>query len=240
MVSAIHEIVRTTSKFILVCAQSNAACNELALRLLNVLEEGQLIRVFAKSCNRELVDERIIKASNLASNIKESECNFPSFEYLYKFRVVVCTLLTAGCMTRGRSQRDFNPSHFQYTFIDEAACVQETISLIPIVGVSSEKSKINTQIVLAGDFHQLDAVVKSKFATDLGYKTSFMEYLSQKTCYKQNSAGEYNPNRIVQLKKNYRSHRNILYIPNQIFYNGVLEPAADSSQYFYLYSFIFK
>lgn len=224
IVAAIHEIVRTTQKYILVCAQSNAACNELSLRLLNVLRENEIMRVFAISYKKEWMDEKISKISNLRGN----RCNFPSFEHLYKFRVVVCTLITAGSMTRGRSQKDFDPTHFDYTFIDEAACVQENITLIPIAGVSSELNKINTQVVLAGDHQQLDAVVKSKFATRLGYKASFMEYLSNQMCFKRGSMGEYNPNRIVQLKKNYRSHPKIIHIPNQLFYDGILEPAAES------------
>lgn len=118
-------------------------------------------------------------------------------------------------------------SHFAYVFIDEAACIPESITFIPIAGVCSDPNKIHSQIVLAGDPKQLDAVVKSEYTTKLGYKTSFMEYLFEQTCYKRDSNGDYNPNRIVQLKKNYRSHAKIIHIPNQLFYGGILEAAGQ-------------
>lgn len=222
MVAAIQEIVRTTQKYILVCAQSNAACDEIAIRLSQVLEDGELMRVFAKSYNKKLLDERIAKISNLREDLGEGSFIIPCLAYLYQFRVIICTILTAGCMTRAREERDFKSSHFDFVFIDEAACVQESMTMIPIAGVCSDPGKIHSQIVLAGDPHQLDAVVKSEYAMNLGYNTSFMEYLFKQTCYQRDS------NRIVQLKKHYRSNSTIMHIINQLFYGGLLEAAAPS------------
>lgn len=76
---------------------------------------------------------------------------------------------------------------------------------------------------------QLDAVTKSIHAANLGYKKSYMESLFQQKCYGKNeNTGEYNSQYIVQLKENYRSHSSILKIPNDLFYNGILEAAASS------------
>lgn len=74
---------------------------------------------------------------------------------------------------------------------------------------------------------QLDAVTKSNHAINLGYKRSYMEYLFNRKCYQPNVVtGEYNPQFIVQLKDNYRSHPCILSVPNELFYDGILIAAA--------------
>lgn len=76
---------------------------------------------------------------------------------------------------------------------------------------------------------QLDAVTKSIHAENLGFKKSYMESLFQQKCYGINEdTGEYNPQYIVQLKENYRSHPSILKIPNDLFYKGILKAAASS------------
>lgn len=57
-------------------------------------------------------------------------------KYLYQYRVVICTLLTAGSLARARGLHpEFDTSHFSHIIIDEAACVTEPVSLIPIVGM---------------------------------------------------------------------------------------------------------
>lgn len=234
MVAAIREIVHTTQKNILVCAQSNTACDEITLRLRQVLKNEEMLRVYAKSFNKRSIDEKIAPISNLRAD----SIVIPSLEDLYQFRVIICTILTAGCFTRVREESYYDPSHFDYVFVDEAACVPESVTLIPIAGVCSSPDKIHSQIVLAGDPLQLDAVVKSKYAAKLGYNVSFMEYLFKQTCYKRDSNGDFNPKRIVQLKKNYRSHPAIIYMPNQLFYDGVLEAVASTGYLNYLISMI--
>lgn len=134
MVAAIKEIVSTTSNSVLICAYSNYACDEITIRLLNVLSDGALFRLYAKSCKPETLHRNIRKVCNLING----EIKFPSMAYLYKFRVVVCTLLTAGCLVRAREKAsEYNSSHFSHIFVDEAACAQETVTLIPIAGESN-------------------------------------------------------------------------------------------------------
>lgn len=93
-------------------------------------------------------------------------------------------------------------------------------------GLCSEYGEIRSKIILAGDPKQLDAVTKSDHATKYGFKTSFMESLFKHPLY-SNHEGHYNPNFIIQLTKNYRSHRDILCIPNKLFYNDTLEYKAN-------------
>lgn len=78
--------------------------------------------------------------------------------------------------------------------------------------------------MLAGDPKQLNAVTKSKYAEKIGFGKSLMEQLFEKEIYQRNLITQkYNQRYVVQLVKNYRSHAEILKIPNEIFYENMLE-----------------
>lgn len=131
LVAAIQQIVRTTDKCILVTAKSNSACDTLTERLVDVLLSDEIFRMYAKSYDQNKLHDKIRPVCNL----QDGEFKFPSLDYLYGYRVLVCTLSTAGCLTRSReSETNFDSSHFGYVFVDEAACVQSPISFIPIAG----------------------------------------------------------------------------------------------------------
>lgn len=54
-----------------------------------------------------------------------------------------------------------------------------------------------------------------------------MEYLFKHPRYQRNTTtGRYDSRYIIQLTKNYRTHTEILKIPNKLFYDGVLEAKA--------------
>lgn len=95
-----------------------------------------------------------------------------------------------------------------------------------IIGLCTDYREVKASIILAGDPKQLDAVTMSKYARNLGFKTSFMEFLLKKTSYQRGVTGKYDPYCIVQLTKNYRSHPAILHTSNSLFYDGVLEAEA--------------
>lgn len=131
MVAAVEEIVKSSNNFILICANSNAACDEITQRLLNVLKTNQIFRMYAKSYNEKNICEDIKKCYNFI----DGAFKYPCLRYLYKFRVIVSTLLTAGHLMRARDDPDFDPRHFSYVFIDECASTHETATLIPIAGI---------------------------------------------------------------------------------------------------------
>ncbi|XP_055307474.1 putative helicase mov-10-B.1 [Sitodiplosis mosellana] len=221
LVAAIAEIVAKRETAVLVCAQTNATCDEITERLLAVTHNISLFRMYARSYSKEKLSAKI----STVCNFKAGEFQFPSLEYLYKYRIVVCTLLTAGFLVGARGDPNFNSSHFTHVFIDEAGCITEPVSMIPIAGLCTDYEKVNSVIVLAGDTKQLDAISLSKFAAKCGYQTSFMEYLqNSKPCYQLASQ----TNNMIQLTKNYRSHPEILKIPNIQFYDGLLEPKAGT------------
>lgn len=131
LAAAIEQIVRTTKQNVLVCAMSNAACDEITERLLDVLGEDEMFRFYAKSYKHERISSRIKNVSNFGSE----GIFYPSLKYLYKFRVFICTLCSAGCLTRARIDTQvWKANHFGYVFIDECASAHETMSLIPIAG----------------------------------------------------------------------------------------------------------
>ncbi|XP_055326157.1 putative helicase mov-10-B.1, partial [Sitodiplosis mosellana] len=222
LVAAILEIMETTTSHVLVCANSNAASDEITHRLLNELSPSLLFRMYAKSYKIDQVTDAIRPVCNLVGD----GFQFPPLEQIYKYRIVICTLLTSGCLTRSRGTTGFFSGHFDYVFIDEAASSTETTTLIPIAGLCTENKSVGAKIILSGDIKKLDAVVQSKHASRYGLKTSYMERLSKLPAYKSNSFGKYNPSFIVQLTKNYRSHHTILHIPNKLFYEGALESKA--------------
>lgn len=132
LVAAIEEIVRTSNKCVLVCANSNAACDELTKRLLKVFHNGEIYRIYAKSYDKKHIEAEF----RTICNLQNGEIKFPSCEFLYQFRVVICTLLTYGTLARAHgADPNFSSKHFGYIFIDEAACIHETTAIIPIASV---------------------------------------------------------------------------------------------------------
>lgn len=216
LVATILNIVESSNENILVCTQSNAACDEIAVRLKEFLDESVMFRMYTKSKELNEITESIITFANYFGN----ELKFPPLKYICKYRVVICTLATAGCLTRAHC----NPNHFGYVIIDECASAVETIALVPIVGLCTTMNKVHAKIILAGDPKQLDAVTKSQTADKLGFSTSFLEQLFNYPLYKRDTvSGKFNAKYITQLVKNYRSHPAILQVSNKLFYDGSLK-----------------
>lgn len=110
---------------------SNAACDEIAERLIDVLEETEMYRFYAKSYKHERISSRIKRVSNY----NREGIFYPPLAILYKFRVIICTLCSSGCFTRARKDKEvWKSNHFDYVIIDECASAHETMCLIPIAG----------------------------------------------------------------------------------------------------------
>lgn len=109
---------------------SNAACDEITERLISVLEPNEMFRLYAVSYNLDNISSTIKRVCNLS----EDKLYTPDLSTLYQYRVLICTLSTAGCLTITRANSVFRANHFQYVFIDECASSHETMTLIPIAG----------------------------------------------------------------------------------------------------------
>lgn len=87
---------------------------------------------------------------------------------------------------------------------------------------------------MIGDPKQLDAVTKSKWSIEMGFKTSLFERLFNLPLYQRDAlTGEYNQQYITQLVQNYRSHKAILKIPNELFYENTLEAMASPGNFIF-------
>lgn len=128
LVAAIEKIFRSTSKKVLVCANSNAACDEIAGRLVNVLNENEFLRFYAKKFDHRKMSSEIEPFSNWYVK----EFHHPALKHLLEFRVIVCTLCTAACLTRAEIRS--RPSHFSHIFIDECASTHEAMAMVAIAG----------------------------------------------------------------------------------------------------------
>lgn len=130
LVAAIEEIVRSSSKCVLVCVNSNVACNEIAERLLKVLQPGEMFRLYAKSYNPGRISDQMKPICNWL----DDEYHFPSLNFLYQFRVLVCTVAVAGYLTMAREDPHFKANHFSHVIIDECASNHESVTLMAIAG----------------------------------------------------------------------------------------------------------
>lgn len=88
--------------------------------------------------------------------------------------------------------------------------------------------KVHANTILIGDPKQLDAVTKSDNSTKLGFKTSWFEQLFNQPLYQRHATtGQFNQTFITQLVQNYRSHPEILRIPNELFYENALKAVTS-------------
>lgn len=131
LVAAIEEIVKTTDQYVLVCATSNSACDEITERLLDAIESEQMFRMFAFSIPSEKVSPRIRRVSNLS----KGKHHYPALKILYRYRVIITTLCTSSCFARAAVDVEvYDPKHFSYIFIDECSAAPEVLTLVPIAG----------------------------------------------------------------------------------------------------------
>lgn len=128
--AAICEIIlkRPESK-ILVCANSNSACDELATRLkTNFLHP--FLRLYATSYKINKVPVNLLQRN---SNIGADGIEQFSLEKLYGYPVIVCTMATAA-ITFGQSPHH-TPTHFQHIMFDESASTHETMIMAAVAGM---------------------------------------------------------------------------------------------------------
>lgn len=134
LVAAIEKIVNTTAGNVLVCANSNAVCDEITERLIGILDPTQMYRLYSQSYEPNKVKSSIEEVSNCYGD----GITLPPLDFLYGFRVIICTLCTAGCLTRARRDaKIFQEAHFSHVIIDECASTHEPMSLVAIAGMNT-------------------------------------------------------------------------------------------------------
>lgn len=235
IIEAIAQIVKLKpNAHILVTAGSNSACDDVAVRLLKYISVNKIIRIYSPiyDTKPEKIHPSLESISNFRSRLicgckKRScpdmgKCDDPTYEEFCTANVIVCTLMSCGRIVSARA--DWS-GHFDYIFIDEAACQSEQQTLVPIVGLGMSGNRVTAQIVLSGDHKQLGFIVKHKEAKKLGMEISMMDRIMETIDNYKFQDFEY----VTQLVQNYRSHPAIIEFSNREFYDGKLTnncPAA--------------
>jgi len=138
-------------------------------------------------------------------------------------RIVVSTCINAGQLYA------MGITPFTHIFMDEAGQAMEPECLVALSALVIP----STVVVLAGDLKQLGPVIRSPFAqlNGQGLVRSLLERVISLPPYQRNvnyaAYGNYNGRLITKLVNNYRSHPEILLIPNQLFYDNELMALAD-------------
>lgn len=135
LVAAIAHIVQTTTDNVLVCTQTNLACDEITERLMKYLKKDEMLRLYAKSYPVQDVNDKLRAYSNICKVDSHFYFDYPRLACIYSYRVVICTLCTSSCLARAiKDKKVWKPNHFQYVFNDENACTTELLSLVSIAG----------------------------------------------------------------------------------------------------------
>lgn len=220
VVEAIKQLVKTkSSTHILACAPSNSAADLLCKRIIQHVDKRCVFRMYAVSRNPMEVPEELKPCCNLD---KDGECFvIPSKEELMEYEIMVTTLLTAGRLVTGGVPQ----GHYSHVFVDEAGHAIETECIVPLAGLLQPGSG---QVVLAGDPKQLGPILRSPVAIKYGMGLSLLERLMKDvSLYQKDEGGAFNDRYVTKLLRNYRSHPDILKIPNELFYGEELQVFAN-------------
>ncbi|KAL7738019.1 hypothetical protein ACLKA6_006375 [Drosophila palustris] len=249
IVEAILQLrLRQPRSRILVTAGSNSACDTIALKIceyfagnkslqtqladraqesrlvtLDVEQDHQIIRLFSRSIfakGLSSIHPLLLEHSNCAKGLYK----YLSVNTLRQYGIIVATLCTVGrLVTTNLGKFNF----FTHVFIDEAGASMEPETLIGIMGIKQQES---CHVILSGDHKQLSAVITSNRAANLGLRHSLMERLLRSEFYALDSNGNYDHTLQTRLRRNYRSHPEIVGLFNKLYYNGDLIPQAPPGQ----------
>ncbi|XP_015178042.1 PREDICTED: putative helicase mov-10-B.1 [Polistes dominula] len=200
---------------VLVCATSNAAVDEITIRLLKYLPAEIMCRIYSQSYDRSKVNKTILP------------CSYFLKDYLgfirtaLHFQIILVTNITCACLLN----TDLGRNLFSYVIIDEASQATEPETILPFL-FGPLIPMMKSQVVLAGDPYQLGPVILSRIAKPL-LGISMLERLMNFPMYKQDKDNNYDSRYVTKLKQNYRSHECILHVSNQEFYESELIACGD-------------
>lgn len=80
---------------VLVTANSNSACDEIAIRLLNFVKRHELYRLYSPSFERPEKKDRLHPVLKPLSNLRKDTNEFPTYEEIYCYKIVVSTLVSS-------------------------------------------------------------------------------------------------------------------------------------------------
>lgn len=214
---------------------------EAALQVLSMVAHSRLVMVTPSNSASDLLAERLVSSGRLGladlvrlnpfhrqeegvpEALRPFSCSGDDLGVRVRQRVVVTTAATSGLLyTLG-----LHGGHFSHVFVDEAGQLTEPECLLALGLVN----KASGQIVVAGDPEQLGPVVHSAVARSFGLGQSFLHRLCGSVLYQAQRMDDlswmYEPHLVTQLRRNYRSHPDVLAVPSRLFYHDGLVALAD-------------
>jgi helicase MOV-10 len=194
-------------------------------RLAPHVNNREMMRLMAYSRDKATVPSHILQYTNYD---EDNDCFItPHSSIIMRFSIVATTIASAGKLPNNGII-----NHFTHVFIDEAGHSIEAEALACLVSVTKQDDMSPPAVTLAGDPKQLGPIIRSEICKTFGLGKSLLERLSQMEPYARtedadNLGNHYDRRMITRLVHNYRSHQEILLLPNQLFYDGDLIGAAD-------------
>jgi hypothetical protein len=209
------------SSKVLVCAPTNTAADVCCEKLGHygaIAGRMEMLRFMSYMRHHNEVPERVRPFTQGYDDVKRC---YPSVtrEDLLKKRIVVATLSMGGSLYNLGVPR----GAFDLIVIDEAGQAMEPEAIACVAGLLAPDG----QMVLSGDPKQLGPVIHHGLAKTFGLATSYLERLMSREVYARAAGGGYNPHVLTKLVRNFRSHEELLHLPNELFYEGELEAYAD-------------
>ncbi|XP_017864748.1 PREDICTED: putative helicase MOV-10 [Drosophila arizonae] len=229
VVEAILQLYVLNKGRILVTAGSNSACDTIALKMCEYIENHEKFAALPIDEKRDAVLRLFSKLTYLDGRLRSvhplvlkysnySDCHI--HRDLKDYRIIVTTLCMAGSLAFRKKGLPF-----AYVFVDEAAASTEPETLLGIVGIKDTAC----HVILSGDHKQLSPVVIDKCADTLGLRQSLMERLMLSKPYEVDAEGNYDCTIQTRLRYNYRSHPKIVGLFNKLYYNDELIAMAPPS-----------
>lgn len=76
---------------------------------------------------------------------------------------------------------------------------------------------------------QIGPITRSSMRVEMGYNKSWLSHLCRTKLYARNEeTGKFNESFVTYLNKNYRSHPQIVHIPNELFYENAMQALAKT------------
>ncbi|XP_026759313.2 probable RNA helicase armi [Galleria mellonella] len=224
---------------ILVATPSNSAANLITERLVeykNVLPNS-IIRLIANylldsdnipdsikpyCATLDIARENTAKSKHIVKDGVNINC---STSYIGRHRVTIGTCCCLGTL----AQMGLPKGHFTHIIIDEAGQATEPEIMIPMTFIDKDSG----QIILAGDPMQLGPVILSKYCQEFNMDESYLSRILETFPYQKDYDAYENGfdyRLVTKLNDNYRSLKEVLTLPSEMFYDASLVPRIERNQ----------
>jgi len=208
---------------ILLVAPSNDATDILVEKLSPYFPPSEMIRVLAFTRSMDQVPESV------RPYCKEG---MDSHQLLSKIHNVQITVATINMAARLWCTGDgVQKGYFDVLCVDEAghATEPEVVAVAATIMKFQNANSNPGQLILAGDPMQLGPIITSDLCKKFKMDRSYMERLvNTSPAYNlEGNSGKYPPELVTLLVNNYRSHPDILKLPNEMFYRNQLVTCGD-------------